>query len=242
MLVFTNANFVSKALRQGVAKGLVTILCSVDAGTAETYRRIKGRPMLDRVWKSLAEYAALDRDRVTAKYIVMESNRSAEEIDEFFRRAQEAGVRSFIASANAFQNAQNDGDLPTLTKYAMAYLVKRGREIGEAKAADLFTQAMEAEIEALSQKDITELRLALAAARNHPGSLELSFSDSETFVAKAKSISDARDDFTILLSGAVSEYPATLRRAVDTAIAQGAVVRNVSAPKGPGHIAVEVAF
>jgi len=49
MVVFTNATGVSPSLLQGLSTGLVTILCSVDAGTPETYRQIKGKPMFHKV-------------------------------------------------------------------------------------------------------------------------------------------------------------------------------------------------
>jgi MoaA/NifB/PqqE/SkfB family radical SAM enzyme len=86
MLVFANGTMVSPQLLEGVSKGLARIICSVDAGTPETYRQIKGKPMFHKVWLSLAKYAAQAQnpDQVIAKYIVMERNRTRDEIDAFF--------------------------------------------------------------------------------------------------------------------------------------------------------------
>ena len=219
MRVFTNGTGVSPPLLEGLSKGLVTIVCSIDAGTPETYLQIKGKPMFHRVWSTLGRYVrqAPDPEQVIAKYIVMERNRSKDEIDAFFTEAGNAGVTRFIASINNFQNKQANGNLATLSKRAVAYILKRGRLAGSAIAADLFSPAMEAEIENLAGGDLDELASGLAKG-NQETAIELSYSDSDTFSNRAKSILSARDKFIVLFASPFETH--TMPRRVSTLLSE----------------------
>jgi pyruvate-formate lyase-activating enzyme len=242
MVVYTNATGVSPPLLDGLAKGLADVVCSVDAGTSETYRQIKGRPMLDRVWASLSTYAAAatDNKSVVAKYIVMERNRSKEEIDAFFERAEKAKVKKFFASVNAFQNTQAKGELPDLSLRAIAYFLQRGREAGTALASDLFSVRMGEQVEAMAALP-REALIDVLGRRNDKGALELSYSDGDTFSARAETLLQEREKFVILLPNAVDDdaVPERLQRIIARATEMGAVYRTVP-PRG--WTAIEIEF
>jgi pyruvate-formate lyase-activating enzyme len=69
----------------------LNILCSVDAGSRQTYRQLKGRDGLEDVWENLAHFRSSGA-KVVTKYIVTPENCSRKEIEEFVGRAARAGM------------------------------------------------------------------------------------------------------------------------------------------------------
>jgi sulfatase maturation enzyme AslB (radical SAM superfamily) len=242
MRVYTNAVGVSKSLLEGLRKGLAHLVISVDAGTPETYRRIKKKDVLHRVWDSIKTYAAIAPDEVLVKYIVMDSNRSKSELDAFFEQARRAGAKTFMPSVNVFQNQQSSGELSAPVKRAIAYLLKHGRSIGEAWLAETISPATRAEIEALASQTGDSLMPA-AAGLNWRGQLELAFSESAVFHERARSIIAERDPFVIQFASPIESILSSqiLQSAADDATAAGAVLSEVNDASGR-LIGVEVAF
>jgi organic radical activating enzyme len=83
----TNAVRLPPNLRSAIAAARVHVICSVDAGYAETYIKMKKRDVLDQVWRNLQEY----RDAgclVTVKYIVREDNCAQPEIEAFLQKME----------------------------------------------------------------------------------------------------------------------------------------------------------
>jgi sulfatase maturation enzyme AslB (radical SAM superfamily) len=99
--VATNGVCYSPALAAGLTGGHVGMVCSVDAGTAATFKALKGHDCFDRVWVHLKAYAATGGN-VQAKYIVTLMNGNSEDAREFVRRSAEAGVRGLICDVDAF--------------------------------------------------------------------------------------------------------------------------------------------
>ena len=81
--VLTNSVRRSKALERLIQANRAQIVTSIDAGTEDTFRRIRGRPGLDRVCRNLKAYAAIKRSRVTIKYIFTEGNTEIAEVRRF---------------------------------------------------------------------------------------------------------------------------------------------------------------
>ena len=244
MHVYTNAVGVSKSLLEGLRKGLATVIVSVDAGTPETYRRIKKKDLLHRVWDSIKTYAAAAKtpSQVIVKYIVMDTNRSKSELDAFFVQAQQAGAQFFISSVNVFQNQQSSGELSAHVMRAIAYLLKHGRSIGEAGLAETISPATGAEIEALASLP-DDLLMPDAAGSNWRGQLELAFSESTVFLDRATSIIAERDPFVIQFASPLDGVvpPQYLRSATEAATAAGAVLRRVN-DAASRLIGIEVSF
>jgi sulfatase maturation enzyme AslB (radical SAM superfamily) len=99
--VATNGVCYSPALAAGLTGGHVGMVCSVDAGTAATFKALKGHDCFERVWVHLKAYAATGGN-VQAKYIVTLMNGNSEDAREFVRRSAEAGVRGLICDVDAF--------------------------------------------------------------------------------------------------------------------------------------------
>jgi|WetSurMetagenome_2_1015567.scaffolds.fasta_scaffold01906_3 sulfatase maturation enzyme AslB (radical SAM superfamily) len=99
--VATNCVRYSPALAAGLADGHVGMVCSVDAGTAATFKALKNHDYFDRVWTHLKTYAATGGN-VQAKYIVTRINSNSDDAREFVRLSAEAGVRGLICDVDAF--------------------------------------------------------------------------------------------------------------------------------------------
>lgn len=72
---------------------------SIDAGTKETYHRVKGMDAFDEVWKNIRKY----RDSglsFTAKYIFLAENCNETDISGFISKVADAGIPSVHISAN----------------------------------------------------------------------------------------------------------------------------------------------
>jgi len=99
--VATNGVRYSAALAAGLAGGHVGMVCSVDAGTAATFKTLKGHDCFDRVWANLKVYAATGGN-VQVKYVVTPLNCNPTDAREFVRLSSEAGVRGLICDVDAF--------------------------------------------------------------------------------------------------------------------------------------------
>ncbi|HUU39981.1 MAG TPA: radical SAM protein [Desulfatiglandales bacterium] len=82
--IFTNATIYSEFIEQGLRNNTISIQASVDSGTRETYKRIKGKNLFDDVWHNLARYAKTG-GHVIAKYIVKNDNADINDVTGFVR-------------------------------------------------------------------------------------------------------------------------------------------------------------
>ena len=122
--VATNGTVFSGVLAEGLKSGRANIVCSIDAGSATTYKLIKQLDYYEKVWRNLAAYA--EYGKVVAKYILIPENSSGKEVLNFVRRASEAGVKEIICDVDVFS--------PELGKQ-VALLIASARE--EAARLDL---------------------------------------------------------------------------------------------------------
>jgi organic radical activating enzyme len=81
--VFTNSVRYSEAITKFLKLGLIKIVTSVDAGTAETFLKIRGRKKFLNVFENLRKYSEIDPTKITVKYIFTEENCSEKELDLF---------------------------------------------------------------------------------------------------------------------------------------------------------------
>jgi len=98
-LINTNATVYSPALEEALRRGLVTCQVSIDSGTPETYARIKGRNLHDKVWRHVRQYAVGGTDLIV-KYILMDGNNTEGEVTAFVRNCVDGGVKSIHIAAN----------------------------------------------------------------------------------------------------------------------------------------------
>ncbi|WP_243358625.1 radical SAM protein [Fundidesulfovibrio terrae] len=107
-LVYTNALVRSPSIEQGLREGRLRIVCSIDAGTRETYRQVRNVDGFEAVWKNVETYAALNPQQVHLKYIVTTQNAGAEETDAFVDRCVRAGIRNVTISKDFFEKRTPD--------------------------------------------------------------------------------------------------------------------------------------
>ena len=107
--VFTNAIVYNERIAMSAAKPGGGMLISVDAGTKQTYKLIKGMDAFDKVWANIKMYT--DRCvNVRAKYVFIEENSNAVDIEGFIREAAKSGVNEIRLSANYLRQRQHTAE------------------------------------------------------------------------------------------------------------------------------------
>lgn len=81
--VFTNALVYSPSMQRVIDEGLASITTSLDAGTEETFFKVRGAKKIDRVFSNLSKYSKFRPDLCTIKYIFTDDNCSIGEIESF---------------------------------------------------------------------------------------------------------------------------------------------------------------
>lgn len=247
MLVFTNATGYSAALGEGLAKGLATIVCSVDAGTAETYFKIKAKDLFNRVWANLARYAGIRPDLVTLKYIIMESNCTAREIREFVKKAADIGARDIIISHNTYTNFNSHGRASDAIIFAAAYLMVSAKINGIAtKIADVFSGEDREKIISMSQSWLEHGKGFLDNMPAQPGLLDITFTDNDNFLDRV--VTAYRDGFALrvvfghrITVGTMPNSLVALIGAVCPSVHGGQTESDLPAAKIPAELAQIVA-
>lgn len=80
---FTNGVRYNSLIQKLLDDQKIYITTSIDAGTAETYKKVRGFDRLEKVYTNLGKYAKMHPERVTIKYIFTEGNTSPEEVEAF---------------------------------------------------------------------------------------------------------------------------------------------------------------
>jgi len=96
-----NAVIFNEQLAYLTSKGLGCMSVSVDAGTPETYKLVKGIDAFDKVWSNIELYV---KQGVTVylKYVFIPENSNTLDIEGFVRNAVKAGVKSIDCSLDYF--------------------------------------------------------------------------------------------------------------------------------------------
>jgi hypothetical protein len=82
---FINTNSVkfSSAISRFLKKGLIKITTSIDSGTPEKFKEIRGRPRFFEVFENLKKYSEIDSNKITIKYILTDDNKDKNELNSF---------------------------------------------------------------------------------------------------------------------------------------------------------------
>jgi molybdenum cofactor biosynthesis enzyme MoaA len=128
--VFSSGVRVSEVLMDGLARNSAGVMISLDAGTRETYVRIKGRPVFDRVVTNVGRYARVNPGRTILKMILFEENLG--EILQFLDIAERKGVRIVCFDTPMYRN-RVDSQIIDAASLFSDEAAKRGLEcrIGE---------------------------------------------------------------------------------------------------------------
>lgn len=84
--IFTNSVRYSEALANFLKKGLVKIVTSIDSGTPETFKKVRGRVKFEEVFVNLQKYSEINPNKITIKYILTDHNKSEEELESFVNK------------------------------------------------------------------------------------------------------------------------------------------------------------
>ena len=117
----------SPELEEALRLGRVKSVTSVDAGTRETYKEVKGKDRFDVVWQNVEKYARTGGD-MTVKYILRQNNSDERNVREFIARCQGAGVKSLVLTPDFREIAQ--GQVAEETIYAFALMVDLAKRNG----------------------------------------------------------------------------------------------------------------
>ena len=92
--IHTNALRHSPWVEELLAQGLCSVMVSVDSGTSELYKKIKGVDGFGRVVSTLGKYVgkAKNTNHVAVKYLILDENSHEAAIDAFFKLCVQLGV------------------------------------------------------------------------------------------------------------------------------------------------------
>ena len=93
--VLTNGIKYSEIITEGLQKDIVNIMISVDSGTPEMYKKIKGVDAFEKVWNNIARYLNAQKydNLVKTKYIIIpDVNDTKDEIIKYFEKSQSVGI------------------------------------------------------------------------------------------------------------------------------------------------------
>jgi poly(ribitol-phosphate) beta-N-acetylglucosaminyltransferase len=122
--VFTNALKYSSRLQRALDNRETSITTSIDAGTEETFLKIRDSKGLDKVLKFLERYSKNSPDLVTVKYIFTLDNYDAENISQFVEKVKKYNLTkcNFLISADfKFSELNNDVVMAIISMYFRLY-------------------------------------------------------------------------------------------------------------------------
>lgn len=127
--IHTNAIKFSSAMAALLNFGLGHINVSLDSGSPEVYRQVKGVNAWQKVIDNLRQYCKHGKpENITLKYIVFDANNKIGEIEKFLMLCGELGIKKINYSLNFIET--NSGKVSDKTIVAAAYLKKRAADLG----------------------------------------------------------------------------------------------------------------
>lgn len=125
--IHTSSVKFSPELAEGLRIGKVRSVTSVDAGTRETYKEVKGRDRFDIVWENVEKYARTGGD-MTVKYILRKNNSDDGNVRQFIAKCQGAGIKNLVLTPDFREIAQHQVTEETI--YAFALMVHEAEKHG----------------------------------------------------------------------------------------------------------------
>ena len=81
--VFTNSVRYHQAVTDFLKRDLIKIVTSIDAGTREKFKQVRGRDKFYNVFENLQKYSSYNPNRITIKYILTDENLDESELKNF---------------------------------------------------------------------------------------------------------------------------------------------------------------
>lgn len=133
MVIHTNAIKYNEAIEKGIKKGVVNVIVSIDAGTKDIHRKVKGVDSYDDVWENLKTYAeaqAHESNNVKTKYIVVPGlNDKKSEIDLWLKKSHEIGIKSVVLNLDYNWLLKNINDIPKPVYELIGYAQKQAEKL-----------------------------------------------------------------------------------------------------------------
>lgn len=134
--IYTNCLRFSPAIMKVLAEERGHINVSLDSGTPETYRNIKGVDGFDKVLENLKKYRSAGKNNIVLKYIIFEQNNNIKEINAFLHIAKLLRINEIEFSLN-FQEV-NAGKVSEKTLLAAACLMAQAQKTGTVKVVPFY--------------------------------------------------------------------------------------------------------
>ena len=91
---FTNSVRHNSLIQKLLDEHRIYITTSIDAGTIQTYKKIRGYDRLEKVYANLKKYSEVCPERVTIKYIFTDGNTSTEEVQSFLALIEQYNLQN----------------------------------------------------------------------------------------------------------------------------------------------------
>ncbi len=117
----------SRAIREGLKKGAVTVVISPDAAFKETYKTIKRVDKFNKVWDNIKHYRKnlkpTMQEFVRVKYIITPGiNDAFEEINEFLNKIKQIDIKSVIVDIEYTYANRNTNEISPHVYMLMDYI------------------------------------------------------------------------------------------------------------------------
>lgn len=137
IIIHTSGIKFSPAIARGVHAGIVDIVLSLDAGSVETFKKIKNVNAYNKVVENVRKYAEAENKNniplVATKYILMPNlNDNIEEAEKWISMTHECGARSIVLDIEHewFCLQREKSAFPQHCRDVLHYLIKRADELG----------------------------------------------------------------------------------------------------------------
>ena len=146
MRIHTSVIKYSPAIARGVKEGRIYVVVSLDSGTRQVFKDIKGVDAFDKVVETTRRYAEMQtgnrHDLVSTKFIFFpEYNDSIEEVEKWLQVTQKTGTKAVILDLeHEWFKAQREKDaMPEVIWQQFDYARRRAAELGFV--VDLYNSA-----------------------------------------------------------------------------------------------------
>lgn len=97
-LVNTNAVHFSQILYDVLPSNKIQVITSIDAGTSETYKILRGADVYNKVCEHISKYISANPEKIRLKYIICEENTNEENLYGFTNLCKNIGLQKAIIS------------------------------------------------------------------------------------------------------------------------------------------------
>lgn len=127
----------SKAIEKGIKEGKLSVCLSADAGSTETFYKVKRVNKFDKFWQNVEKYAKSQPDEnktlVETKFIIIPGiNDNKEEIEKWFSLNMAYGIKSIVVDIEndyCRDLRAKEEDKPTYLVELCNYIVQRAKEL-----------------------------------------------------------------------------------------------------------------